>query len=87
MDKEDVVHTHDGILVIKKNKIMPSAATLVIHLDYLSKWSQKKTNIIRYHLYVDSKKYLWNRNRLTDIENKLMVTKRKVGGDKLGFGD
>ena len=30
--------------------------------------------------------YLQNRNRVTDIENKLMVTKRE-GGDKLGDWD
>ena len=27
MDKEDVVHIHNGILVIKKNEAMPFAAT------------------------------------------------------------
>ena len=27
MDKEDVVHIHKGTLAIKKNKIMPFAAT------------------------------------------------------------
>ena len=27
MDKEDVVHIYSGILVIKKNNIMPFAAT------------------------------------------------------------
>ena len=27
MDKEDVVHMYNGILAIKKNEIMPSAAT------------------------------------------------------------
>ena len=27
MDKEDVVHIYNGILPIKKNKIMPFAAT------------------------------------------------------------
>ena len=45
----------------------------------LSEVSQRKTNII-YHLYVESKKlhkgmYMQNRNRLTDIENAVMVTK------------
>ena len=45
-----------------------------------------KTNIIWYHLQVESKNiyiykwtYLQNRNRLTDIENKLMVTKEEMG--------
>ena len=57
----------------------------------LSEISHTKTNTI-YHLYVDSKKiiqmniYTQNRNRLTDIEDKLLVTKgeKKVGRDKLG---
>ena len=57
----------------------------------LSEISYTKTNTI-YHLYVDSKKiiqmniYTQNRNRLTDIEDKLLVTKgeKKVGRDKLG---
>ena len=40
----------------------------------------KKKNIIWYHLYVESKKlykwiYLQNRNRHTDVENKLVVIK------------
>ena len=46
----------------------------------LSEVSQRKTSIIWYHLFEESKKfYKWthleNRNRFTDIENKLMVTK------------
>ena len=37
MDKEGVIHTHNGIVVIKDNEIMPSAATwmdleLIIHV-------------------------------------------------------
>ena len=57
--------------------------------DYHIKWSKSdrvKINIIWYHLYVESKKkrdewtYLQNRNRPTDIENKLMVTKWERGG-------
>ena len=56
-----------------------------------SEISQIKTNII-YHLYVESKKkkiqrmYLQNRNRLTDIENKLKVTKGKRGGANEKYG-
>ena len=30
--------------------------------------------------------YLQNRNRLIDIESKLIVTKGEGGGDKLEFG-
>ena len=48
----------------------------------LSKISQAKI-IIWYHLYMESKKmiqaFLQNRNMLTDLENKLMVTKRDAG--------
>ena len=48
MNKEDVVHIHNGILAIEKNEIMPLAATW-IHLEIiiLSEASpQRKTNII-----------------------------------------
>ena len=62
--------------------------------DYHTKWSKLKTNIIWYHLYVESEiwykcTYLQNRNRHTDIENKFMVTKggRGWGKDKLGVWD
>ena len=48
------------------------------------------TNTV-YHLYVASKKMiqmnLQNRNRLIDIENKLMATKGEGGRDKLRIWD
>ena len=56
--------------------------------DYHTKWCKSKTNTIWYHLYVESKKNdtnelnLQNRNRLTDLENKLMVTE----GERLWGG-
>ena len=45
----------------------------------LSEISQRKTNTVWYHLYVESKKYnklvnITKRSRPTDIENKLVVT-------------
>ena len=46
MDK-DVVHIYRGILIIKKNGIMPFAATWVdIEIGILSEVSQRKTTII-----------------------------------------
>ena len=49
-----------------------------------TKWSKpdRERQISWYHLYVESKKgtYLQNRNRLTDIEQKLIITKGERGG-------
>ena len=46
----------------------------------LSEVRHGKTNIIWYHLYVESykkgvKTYLQNRSEVTDVENKLMFTR------------
>ena len=47
MDKEDVVHIYNGILVIKKNEIMPFAVTWMdLEIIILSEVIQTKTNII-----------------------------------------
>ena len=66
----------------KKNELLPSAAIWIdIENIILSEVSQ--TNIIWYHLYVESKKntnetiYKQSRNRLINTENKLMFTKVK----------
>ena len=58
MDKEDVVHACNVIsLSHNKNEIMPFAATwMQLDVITLSEVSQRKTNIISYHLYVESKK-------------------------------
>ena len=48
MDKEDVVHMYNGILLRhKKSKIIPSAATWMdLEIIILSEVSQTKTNVI-----------------------------------------
>ena len=47
MDKEYVVHICNVILAIKKNKIMPTAATWMdLEIIILSEVSQRKTNMI-----------------------------------------
>ena len=59
MDKEDVgiYYTMEYYLVIKKNEIMPFAATgMDLEIIILSEVHQTKANIIWYHLYVESKK-------------------------------
>ena len=46
-DKDNVVHICNGTLVIKKNKIMPCAATWMdLQIIILSEVSQRKTSII-----------------------------------------
>ena len=90
MHKEDVVHTFfEGLLeyysAIKMNDIMLFAATWMDLETVIL--SERKTNIIWYHLNMESKKkwykgtYLQNRNRVTDIRNKLAVTKGERGGE------
>ena len=59
-----------------------------LRIIILSEERQIKTNIIWYHLYVESKKMMQmnlitKQDRLTDIENKLMVTKGDRG--KIGI--
>ena len=72
---------------IKKNEIIPFAATWMdLEIIIVSEVSQRKANIISYHLYVESKKKWYNEviyktERLTDFENKLMVTKGETWGE------
>ena len=73
MDKDDVVHIYNGILAIKKNKIMPFAVTWIETEIITLSESERKTNIKWYHLYLESKlghkwAYPQKRNRITDRE-------------------
>ena len=56
MDKEDVYTVEYYCIYIKKNEIMPFAATWMgLEIFILSEVSQRKTSIIWYHLHVESK--------------------------------
>ena len=80
------VHTMEYYSAIKRNEIMPFAATWLDLEIIVTKVTQTKRNIICYHLNVESKKMiqinlLHNRNGPTDVANKLMVTKEeRLGG-------
>ena len=82
MDKEDVAHIYNGMLLShRKNAIMPFAATWMdLECIMFCEISQKEGQIL-YDIT-----YMWNlkhntsecvktRNRLTDTENKLIVMK------------
>ena len=55
----------------------------------LSKISQRKTNTVWFHLYVETKKQnkQQNWNRLTDTENKCMVAKGDGGREMSEIGE
>ena len=80
------IYTMEYYSAIKKNEIMPSAAAWIqLEIIIQSEASQtEKGKITWYHLCVESKirqkwTYLWNRNRLTDIENRYVVAKGQWG--------
>ena len=92
MDKEDMVHIYNGILLSHKNsKMMPFAATWMnLEITILTKKVQKrKTNTMWYHLYVESKiwhksTYLWNRDRLDKTQRTDLWLPRRERRDELG---
>ena len=56
MDKEDMVHIYNGVLVTKKGWIMPFATTWMdLEIVILNEISQRKTNVIWFFLHVESK--------------------------------
>ena len=60
-DTHTYIHTHtmEYYSAIKKNEIRPSAATRMdLENTTLSEKSQRKTNMILYHLYMESKKII-----------------------------
>ena len=87
MDKEDVVHIHIGILLNQsKEQNNGFCSNVEGPRDCLTEGIQTKTNTIWYHLYVEPQRwykstYLWNRNRITKIENRLVAAKWEGEGE------
>ena len=85
------------IIFIKKKKFYSVYSKMDESREYYTEWSKsEKENITWYHLYVESKKKndtnepIYDTNKLTDLENKFMVTKGEGGGwgvGKLGVWD
>ena len=91
MDKEDVVHIFDGILVNhKKDEIIP-VATMLMDLE-IAILSQTEKDISYDIVYMRNliKGYKWsylqNRSRVADVENKLIVIRKKGGWIHWEFG-
>ena len=81
MDKEDVVHTYNGILLRHKKEWNICNNMMNLDIIVLGEISQTKATYDITYMWNLSKiiqmTYLWNKNRPTDIENKLIVTKGK----------
>ena len=79
------IYTKEYYLAIKKKEVMALAATWIdLDIVILSEVSQRKTNIIWYCLYVESKrkkrlKSTYFQNRDSHTENKIMATKGREG--------
>ena len=79
------MYTMEYYITIKRNEILTFAATWMdLKGIMLSERSQRKTSSV-YHLHVEPKKYsklvnVTKKKRLTDTENKLVVTSEEGEG-------
>ena len=79
-----MVHIYNGILLNRKREWNKAICSNMDEpRDYHSEVRQRETNIwhpIYGEIYKNVKwSYLQNRNKVTDVENNLMVTRGKVG--------
>ena len=96
MDKEDVVHIYNGILLSHKKEWNNAiCSNMDGPRDCHTEWSKSdRERQISYdiaYMWNLKKGYKWTclqkRNWVTGIENKLMVTRESGGRDKLGYWD
>ena len=77
-------HTQSGILVIKR-MILPFS-TMDGPRGYYASEMSEKDKYSYYHLHVEANKRMYITKR-TDSQNKLVITRRRGKGDKVGGGD
>ena len=97
VDKEDVVHIYNGILLSHKKEWNNAVCSKMdATRDDHTKWSKSERERQIYdiaYMWNLNKWYKWtylqNRNRVTDVENKLMVYQGEKGRgrDKSGNWD
>ena len=94
MDKEDVVHTYIQWNTLSHKKEWNNAICSNVDgpRDYQTKRSKSERErqmpydiTYMWNLKYDTNELLWNRNRLTDIENRLVVAKGGVAGERWGW--
>ena len=81
MDKEDVIDIHGGLLLSHKKKEILPFVTMCLGLVGImlsEKVKERKTNTLWLYLYVESKNKINSKqNKLIDIGNKLVVTRKE----------
>ena len=83
MDKEDVEHTYNEILLIHKKEWNNAIAVTWMDLEIIivSEVRQRKTHILWYHLYVESNLKI-TQTEVIDFKIEVMILpKGKYGGD------
>ena len=91
-DNQNPSPTQVRALLTTKLKGPVSALVCLLKMDVswmiiLNEVRQRKINTVWYRLYVESKTghrwtYLWNRSRVTDVENTLVVARGDGGGER-----
>ena len=81
VNKTWYINTMEYYSPVRKNKRMPSAETWM-QSEIIIQNKVRKTNIVWFNLYVDSKichkwTYIQNKNRIMDTEKRLMAAKQE----------
>ena len=89
MDKEDVVHIYNGLLLSHKRELNNAMCSNMggpgdSHTEWTKSEGERQISYGITYMWELNKWYKWtylqNRNRLTDIENKCMVIREDSRG-------